>query len=75
MSDSSGFIHDVNGIDAEKLAKIKEIKNAQRGRISSYLEYYPSAYYTAGERPWQIKADIALPCATQNELELSDAQA
>ena len=75
MSDSSGFIHDVNGIDAEKLAKIKEIKNAQRGRISSYLEYYPSAYYTADERPWQIKADIALPCATQNELELSDAQA
>ena len=75
MSDSSGFIHDVNGIDAEKLAQIKEIKNVQRGRISSYLEYYPTAYYTAGERPWQIKADIALPCATQNELELSDAQA
>ena len=75
MSDSSGFIHDVNGIDAEKLAKIKEIKNVQRGRISSYLEYYPTAYYAASERPWQIKADIALPCATQNELELSDAQA
>ena len=75
MSDSGGFIHDVNGIDAEKLAKIKEIKNVQRGRISSYLEYYPTAYYTASERPWQIKADIALPCATQNEVGLSDAQA
>ena len=54
---------------------IKEIKNAQRGRISSYLKYFPTAYHIADERPWQIKADIALPCATQNEIGLSDAQA
>ena len=62
MSDSSGFIHDVNGIDAEKLAKIKEIKNAQRGRISSYLEYYPTAYHTASSAHGKSRQTLLALC-------------
>ncbi|MFI3322107.1 MAG: NADP-specific glutamate dehydrogenase [Rikenellaceae bacterium] len=73
-SDSSGYIYDADGIDSEKLEYIKDLKNVFRGRISEYVERYPSAQYFAGERPWGVKCDIALPCATQNELDGSDAQ-
>jgi len=72
-SDSDGFIHDPNGIDAEKLAFLMELKNVKRGRISEYATKY-GCTYVAGQRPWGIKADIALPCATQNELTGADAK-
>src|SRR5574344_1433494 len=75
MSDSDGYIYDPDGIDAEKLAYIKELKNVERGRIKEYAEEYPNAVYHAGERPWGEKADIALPCATQNEINGEQAQA
>jgi glutamate dehydrogenase (NADP+) len=68
MSDSAGYIYDAEGIDAEKLAFVMELKNELRGRISEYVEKYPNAKYIAGKRPWEVKCDIALPCATQNEL-------
>src|SRR5574344_398665 len=74
MSDSDGYIYDPDGIDAEKLAYIKELKNVERGRIKEYAEEYPNAVYHAGERPWGEKADIALPCATQNEINGEQAQ-
>ena len=72
MSDSNGFIYDPNGID---LTCVKEIKEVRRGRIKEYVETHPDATYTAGARPWQTPCDIALPCATQNELDLEDAKA
>ena len=72
-SDSSGFIHDPDGIDEEKLEFLKDLKEVRRGRIHEYAEKYPSATFHEG-RPWQISADIALPCATQNEISLADAQ-
>lgn len=72
MSDSNGYIYDPNGID---LACVKEIKEVRRGRIKEYVETHPNATYTAGARPWQTPCDIALPCATQNELDLEDAKA
>jgi glutamate dehydrogenase (NADP+) len=75
MSDSAGYIYDADGIDAEKLACIMEIKNEQRGRISDYLKKYPNAKYIADKRPWEVKCDVALPCATQNELNESEAKA
>jgi glutamate dehydrogenase (NADP+) len=68
LSDSKGFIHDADGIDAEKLAWIMDLKNVRRGRISEYADKFPSANFHAGDRPWGVKCDIALPCATQNEL-------
>ncbi len=74
MSDSSGFIHDADGIDEEKLAYVMELKNEKRGRISEYAKKYPNANFHEGKRPWGIKAEIALPCATQNELDGNDAQ-
>ncbi|WP_341225406.1 NADP-specific glutamate dehydrogenase [uncultured Arcticibacterium sp.] len=74
MSDSSGFILDEEGIDEEKLAFIMDLKNEKRGRINEYVKEYPKATFYEGERPWNVKADIALPCATQNELDKSDAQ-
>jgi len=74
MSDSGGFIYDKDGIDAEKLQFIMELKNERRGRISEYVDKYSSAEYHEGETPWGIKCDIALPCATQNELEVKDAK-
>jgi glutamate dehydrogenase (NADP+) len=74
MSDSSGFIHDPDGIDAEKLAFIMKLKNVQRGRISSYVESYPKAQFYAGQTPWGVACDVALPCATQNELNGEDAK-
>lgn len=74
LSDSSGFIHDPAGITTEKLAIVKQIKEVDRKRISAYLEQVPDAEYHEGKTPWSIKADIALPCATQNELHLEDAK-
>ena len=74
LSDSSGFIYDEAGIDAEKLAFVMEIKNERRGRISEYIEKYPSAKFNANARPWSVKADVALPCATQNELNADEAK-
>ena len=75
LSDSKGFIHDADGINAEKLAWIMDLKNVRRGRISEYTDKYPSATFHAGDRPWGVKCDIALPCATQNELNGEEAQA
>ncbi len=75
MSDSSGYIFDEAGIDAEKLAHIMEIKNVNRGRISDYVNKYPAAKFISGNRPWEVKCDIALPCATQNELNKEEAEA
>jgi glutamate dehydrogenase (NADP+) len=75
MSDSSGYIYDEAGIDAEKLAFVMEIKNVKRGRIEEYVEKYSSAKFFEGKRPWEQKVDIALPCATQNELNGDEAKA
>ena len=74
MSDSSGYIYDADGIDAAKLAFIMEIKNELRGRISDYLTKYPTAKFVAGKRPWEVKCEVALPCATQNELNEDEAK-
>ena len=74
MSDSDGYIYDPDGIDREKLDYIIELKNIERGRIKEYVEEYPNAVYHAGERPWGEKADIAMPCATQNEINGEQAQ-
>ncbi len=74
-SDSSGYIYDADGITAEKLGYIMEIKNVNYGRISDYVAKYPSAKFVAGKRPWEVKCDIALPCATQNELNGDEAKA
>jgi glutamate dehydrogenase (NADP+) len=72
LSDSNGYIYDEEGID---LAAVKEIKEVKRGRIKDYLNYRPNAKYTEGKGIWSIKCDIALPCATQNELLIDDAKA
>jgi len=74
LSDSAGYIYDEDGIDAEKLAFVMNLKNKQRGRISEYIKKYSSAQYYEGQRPWSVKCDIALPCATQNELSGDEAQ-
>lgn len=73
-SDSTGYIYDPDGIDFEKLEYIKDLKTIFRGRISEYVKQYPSATFYPSERPWGVKCDIALPCATQNELNGEDAQ-
>ncbi|MBD0831433.1 NADP-specific glutamate dehydrogenase [Aestuariibaculum sediminum] len=75
LSDSSGYIYDADGIDAEKLAFVMELKNVKRGRISEYIDAYPNAEFVAGKTPWGVTCDIALPCATQNELHEDDAKA
>jgi glutamate dehydrogenase (NADP+) len=75
LSDSEGYIYDSEGITAEKLAFVMELKNVKRGRISEYATKYPSAKFVAGKRPWEVKVDIALPCATQNELNEAEAKA
>ena len=75
MSDSGGYIYDEEGIDADKLAFIMDLKNNRRGRISEYVDQYSNATYHEGERPWSVKCDIALPCATQNELNGDEAKA
>ena len=72
-SDSSGYVYDAAGFTKEKLAALMEIKNVKRGRVKDYAEQF-GLQYVAGERPWGVKADVALPCATQNELDLADAQ-
>ncbi|MGH8658093.1 MAG: NADP-specific glutamate dehydrogenase [Gammaproteobacteria bacterium] len=72
MSDSDGFIYDRNGIDAEKLAYVMDLKNVRRSRIAEYAQKYQSEYQE-GKRPWRVKADIAFPCATQNEIDENDA--
>ncbi len=68
MSDSKGYIHDADGIDKDKLAWIMNLKNKQRGRISEYIEKYPNSTFHEGEKPWSVAVEVALPCATQNEL-------
>ena len=73
LSDSNGTIYDPDGIDEEKLAFVKELKNIKRGRIKEYADKY-NCTYLEGKRPWGIKCDIALPCATQNEIEKSEAE-
>lgn len=73
MSDSSGFIYDQDGINAEKLAFIMDLKNVKRGRIKEYADKFGCSFFE-GKRPWQIKCDIALPCATQNELNGEEAK-
>ena len=74
MSDSSGYIFDKDGIDLEKLKKIMTIKNIDRGRIGQYLKYYPKSIFKKNSKPWNIKCDIALPCATENELDKNNAK-
>ncbi len=69
MSDSSGYVYDTEGIDTGKLAFMMDLKNVKRGRIKEYVTKYPNAKFVAGEKPWSEKCDIALPCATQNELD------
>ena len=73
LSDSSGYIYDKDGIDAKKLAFIMELKNVKRARIKEYADEFGYEFYE-GERPWSVKCDIALPCATQNELNKEEAQ-
>ncbi|HLV57373.1 MAG TPA: NADP-specific glutamate dehydrogenase [Natronosporangium sp.] len=72
LSDSDGFVHDPAGIDAEKLAFVKELKNGRRGRIREYAERFPGATYHHGQRPWRVPAEVVLPCATENELGADD---
>jgi len=73
LSDSGGFIHDPNGVDAEKLAWVMDLKNVRRGRIHEYASNF-GCEYIEGQRPWSVPCDLALPCATQNELDGSDAK-
>ena len=75
LSDSGGYILDEEGIDTHKLAFVMNLKNNQRGRIQEYVAQYPHAKYFKGETPWNVACDIALPCATQNELNGEDAKA
>jgi len=73
LSDSSGFIYDPDGIDSEKLKFVMHLKNVKRGRIKEYADKYGVEYFE-GKRPWNVKADVALPCATQNEVDENDAK-
>ncbi|MCX6287004.1 MAG: NADP-specific glutamate dehydrogenase [Bacteroidetes bacterium] len=74
LSDSEGYIYDPKGIDAEKLAFVMQLKNVKRGRIKEYCDKYPEAKFVGGKRPWEVKCDIALPSATQNEINGDDAK-
>ena len=74
LSDSSGYIYDKDGINKEKLQYIMELKNVKRKRISEYVKKYSKAEFHSDKNPWSIKCDIAIPCATQNELNLNDAK-
>jgi glutamate dehydrogenase (NADP+) len=74
LSDSGGTIHDPDGIDRDKLAYVMELKNVKRGRISEYAKKFKSAKYLEGKRPWGVKCDVALPSATQNEVDVNDAK-
>ena len=73
MSDSSGFVYDRNGIDPEKLDFIKQLKEVKRGRINEYAEHFPGVEFHANRKPWAVPCHIAMPCATQNELDEHDA--
>jgi len=74
MSDSSGYIHDPDGIDAEKLAFIVDLKTVRRGRISEYADKFNATFHE-GQRPWGVACDLAFPCATQNEINSEEAKA
>ena len=74
LSDSSGYIFDKDGIDADKLAFVMDLKNVKRGRIKEYVKKYPKAKYYEGKTPWHEKCELAFPCATQNELNGEDAK-
>ncbi len=74
LSDSGGYIYDADGIDAKKLAYVMDLKNTKRGRISEYTKKYKGAKFVKGKTPWEVKCDIALPCATQNELDGKSAK-
>jgi glutamate dehydrogenase (NADP+) len=73
LSDSGGFIHDPDGIDDEKLAWVKDLKEVRRGRISEYAKEFGVNYYP-GQRPWSVPCDLAFPCATQNEVNEAEAK-
>jgi len=75
LSDSGGTVVDMNGIDAEKLAWIMNLKNVRRGRIREYAEHFSGVEYLEGKRPWNVKCGVAFPSATQNELDADDAKA
>ena len=75
LSDSGGFIHDPDGIDQEKIDWVKRLKNERRGRISEYADHFTTASFHEGKRPWDVECDLALPCATQNELNEEEARA
>ena len=75
LSDSDGFIHDPDGIDQEKIDWVKRLKNERHGRISEYADHFTNATFHEGKKPWNVDCDIALPCATQNELCEDDAKA
>jgi len=74
MPDSSGFIHDPDGIDEEKLDFVKDMKEVRRGRIQEYVQQFPKATFHKGERPWPVTVDVAVPCATQNEINADKAR-
>jgi glutamate dehydrogenase (NADP+) len=74
MSDSSGYIYDAEGINEEKLAFVMDLKNIKRGRINEYVKKYPKSKFVEGKTPWEVACDIAMPCATQNELNENDAK-
>lgn len=74
LSDSSGYIYDAEGFGSEKLAYLMDLKFKRRGRINEYLKKYPSAKFFPGKWPWDVKVDVALPCATQNELDRKNAE-
>ena len=74
LSDSKGYIYDPNGIDAEKLAWVMELKNERRGRIKEYVDQFPGSEFHEGKRPWEVKVEVALPCATQNEIDGDEAK-
>jgi len=75
LSDSDGYILDEEGLTEEKMAFVQNLKNIRRGRIKEYVAQYPTAKYFPGQRPWNVPCDIAMPCATQNELDADNAQA
>lgn len=74
LSDSGGFVHDPDGIDQDKIDWVKELKNVRRGRISEYADHFTNATFHEGARPWDVPCDLALPCATQNELNGDEAK-